>query len=137
MIQNVNVVAAGGGVAGLLATLQETHQIFSRFPIFGFVLLGMLGGFIGWALLIEIGKLDNKTTPESFKVLARRIALGACFGLCVGVWWLSTEIEAKGHIMLLGCAISIAPVEFTRAGINIVLDVLRSKFAKVKEKDDV
>jgi len=123
-------IASTGWAAGLITTLTETHNLFERTPLLGFVFLGALGGFAGWALMVETGKLDGKNGADHAKLLSRRMLLGIVIGLAAGVWWLDGDTGNKGLWMLIAGIVAAAPVEMFRAGIDIVTEFLKRRSAK-------
>jgi hypothetical protein len=117
-----------GWAAGLVAILAETSALFERSPILGFICLGLLGGFAGWTLLIELGKLDGKPAKVHFTTLGRRLVLGFTFGVAGGLIWVdSGEVGSRGLWMLVTGIVAAAPVEMFRAGIDVIIILLKSK----------
>jgi hypothetical protein len=106
-------IAASGWTASILAILTETDMLFQHTPVVGFAGMGVIGGFAGWCLMIETGKLEGSNRVYVVTLL-RRIALGACIGVGGGIVWAAIGNEHKGLWMLGTALIACAPVESFR-----------------------
>lgn len=133
----VVVASTSGWLAGILATLTETNALFERSPLFGFVVMALLGAFAGWALMVETGKFDEHSTKQQLWSLARRIGIGIVIGVAVGVWWLDSEPHKdRGLWMLIGGFIAAAPVEMFRAGLDLVVEFIRARVTNNRARDE-
>lgn len=122
-----------GWIAGLLATMAESGMLFDQVPMLGFVLVGGIGGFAGWALAIEMGKLDTFTTRQHVNFLIRRILLGMVIGVAIGSLWLDEPTSARGLWMLGTGIAAAAPVEITRAVIDAIVRLISTWVPKGKQ----
>ena len=104
--------------AGLISLAADTEKIFSVLPVLGFAVLGVIGGFVGWCLLIETGKTDALTSLQSIGVLLRRCAMGIGVGIAVWLVWLAFGGGDKGEWMLVTGAFAVAPVEMAQWAIE-------------------
>ncbi len=121
-------VAQGSGwLAGLIATLTETHRLFDQSPMLGFISMGLLGAFAGWALAIESGKFDEVSGRKQVQSLLRRAGIGVAIGVATGVWWGDSPGASRGMWMLVAGVIAAAPVDMFRAGLEILTTFLRQR----------
>lgn len=118
------------GVAGLIAIFADTHALFDKVPMLGFVCMGMLGGFAGWALMIEIGRLDGKTPGAVAGALLRRLGLGVSIGVAAGICWGWVEDQSRGLWMLGAGVAATSPVELSRLSVDLVGDAIRAAIAR-------
>lgn len=123
-------IGASGWLAGVISSLTSANQLFQQLPILGFITMGLLGGFAGWALLIELGKLDGRTNREYACVLVRRIGLGLAIGTAMGVYWIYSQDTGQGLWMLAAGIVATAPVELSTSGINLVVEVVRARIGR-------
>ena len=79
--------------AGLIAVAADTEHLFVALPVLGFVTLAVIGGFVGWCLMIESGRTDALTTMRSIALLLRRIAMGVGVGIAAWLVWRVTRRE--------------------------------------------
>ncbi len=102
----------------MISLAADTEKIFSVLPVLGFAVLGVIGGFVGWCLLIETGKTDALTSLQSIGVLLRRCAMGIGVGIAVWLVWLAFGGGDKGEWMLVTGAFAVAPVEMAQWAIE-------------------
>lgn len=123
------VAAQSGWVAGFFAMLVETTNMLEQAPVVGFICMGMLGAFAGWALSIESGKFDEVPRALQIRSLFLRFGIGVAIGSAIGVYWLDQPAGAsRGLWMLSAGIIAAAPVDMFRVAIDIVSSVLRQRF---------
>ena len=115
-----------GWVAGFVATLTESGVLFDRVPMAGFVAIGAIGGVSGWALAVEMGKLDSHPLRGHVCVLARRIVLGMAIGVAVGALWLDAGTSSRGLWMLGTGIAAAAPVEIAKAAIDSMVRLIQA-----------
>lgn len=123
-----SAAAAGVGVS----FLSDFSILFAAFPIFPFALIGMIGGLAGFGLAMERGgALDHSSAREIFCFLARRMLIGACIGVAVGLWWSDGKDNTnRGLWMLLTGLASTAPVEILRGAIDLAMVLVKSRLGK-------
>lgn len=112
--------------AGLIALAADTEHVFAAFPMLGFAVLGVIGGFVGWCLMIETGRTDALTTLRSIALLLRRMAMG--IGVSIAAWlvWMTVDGGGdKGNWMLITGAFAVAPVEMVQWGLEKVKAVVK------------
>lgn len=126
---------SSGWLAGLLATLAETHRLFDASPMLGFMCMGLLGAFAGWALAIESGKFDEAAVRKQGTSLLRRVGIGVAIGVAVGVWWADQPGASRGMWMLVAGVIAAAPVDLFRTGLDLLTTFLRQRIG-VGPRDD-
>lgn len=126
--------AAAGGMAGIIALLADTHALFDKAPMLGFICMGLLGGFAGWALMLDLGKLDGKSPGVIAVALLRRIILGLCIGIAAGISWGYFEGEARGIWMLGAGVAATAPVEVMCIALDILPEPIKAIFMKKATK---
>lgn len=133
------VVAVGqhsGWLAGVFAMLAETTAMLERAPIVGFMAMGVLGAFAGWALAIESGKFDEHTGRQQMHSLIRRIGIGVAIGVAVGVWWNDQPGASRGMWMLVAGIVAAAPVDLFRAGLDLLTTFLRQRITGQADSKD-
>lgn len=118
-----------GWLAGIIATLTETHRLFDQSPLLGFIAMGLLGAFAGWALAIESGKLDEVSGRAQATSLLRRIGIGIAIGVATGVWWADQPGASRGMWMLVAGVVAAAPVDLFRTGLDLLTTFLRQRIA--------
>lgn len=128
----VGAVSSGWAVS-IIAMLTDTDHIFTQSPIFGFSIMGMLGGFAGWCLLIETGKISGARSAYLWTLL-RRLALGLCIGIAGGISWASYAGENKGLWMLSVVMVAVAPVCVYRFSINMLVRFVRYRMRRLIAK---
>lgn len=116
-----------GWIAGIIATLTETHRLFDQSPTLGFIAMGLLGAFAGWALAIESGKFDEIPTRRQMMSLLRRTGIGIAIGVAVGVWWADQPGASRGMWMLVAGIVAAAPVDLFRTGLDLLTTFLRQR----------
>lgn len=133
--ETVAVAAAQSSwLAGALAVLAETNSLFEKSPTIGFAAMGVLGAFAGWALMIETGKWDARSTGQQVKSLLLRIGIGLVIGVGVGVYWADQTGASRGIWMLLAGAFAAAPIDVSRIGLDMLQQFLRSRQTKDQGK---
>ena len=128
------VVAQGSGwLAGIIATLTETHRLFDANPMLGFIAMGLLGAFAGWALAIESGKFDEIDGRKQIHSLIRRAGIGVAIGVATGVWWADSPGASRGMWMLVAGVVAAAPVDLFRTGLDLLTTFLRQRITGQQE----
>lgn len=118
---------SSGWLAGVFAMLAETTTMLDKAPMIGFIAMGLLGAFAGWALAIESGKFDELSTSQQMRSLLRRMGIGVAIGVAVGVWWLDQPGASRGMWMLVAGIVAAAPVDMFRAGVDLLTTFLRQR----------
>lgn len=104
--------------AGLISLAADTEQIFAALPVLGFSVLGIIGGFVGWCLMIETGRTDALSSLQSIGMLLRRGVMGVGVGIAAWLVWVAFGGGDKGDWMLVTGAFAVAPVEMAQWAIE-------------------
>ena len=121
---------SSGWAAGFLAMLAETTSMLDKAPIIGFVGMGMLGAFAGWALAMETGKYDDAPGRKQVRSLALRVGIGIAVGAAIGVYWTDQPTTSRGMWMLSAGIVAAAPIDMARIGLEFLTTFIRSRQAK-------
>lgn len=119
-----------GFLAGLLAILAQAGEVFERSPMFGFMVMGILGAIAGFGLLMEQGKYDDVSQSRQLRSFVLRVVIGFVIGVGAGLLWSDTDGSAKGPWMLATVVIASAPIDMWRIAVDVMGNILRRKGEK-------
>ena len=124
------VSTQAGWLATFLAILTQTSEVFEHNPALKFVLMGLLGAFAGFGLLVEQGRYDDVPVRKQIRSLFLRLGIGAVIGVGVWAWWNDGESNAQG-IWLIGTVVaSSAPIDVWRMAVDALITLLKKRKAK-------
>lgn len=121
--------AASTWLCGLMAGLSDTNNLFSAFPILGFVIISALGGGVGWCLLVELGQFDEADRRKVMRSLLLRAVIGACVGVIGYAAWSTSGDPEKGMWMLYAAVAAAFPAEASQTARKLfekLIDLLGS-----------
>lgn len=120
--------ASATWLCGVITSLAEAELLFARHPWIGFVLVSMIGGFIGWCILLERGAFDDDTPGRVFRRFISRVSIGGAIGAAAAMIWGAYDGVDKGLPMLTAALVAVFPVESYRGGLKRLQNILREAF---------
>jgi hypothetical protein len=120
--------ASGTWLCGLLSGFADAELLFTRYPWVGFVVVAMIGGFVGWCILLERGEFDDEPRLTVARRFMIRVAIGAAVGGAASILWYAYGGESKGMPMLIAALVAVFPLEAYRGGLRRFRAILREAF---------
>ena len=120
--------ASASWLCGVISILAEAELLFVRYPWIGFVLVSMIGGFVGWCVLIERGRIRADDLLAPWQRLFLRLGMGGGVGLGSALVWQATDSESRGLPMLVSALIAVFPLEAYRGGLKRFRAMLQEAF---------
>lgn len=120
--------ASATWLCGIISGLADAEMLFQRSPWIGFVLVAMIGGFVGWCLLLERGEFDEEPTFIVVRRFVARVTIGGAVGGAASMLWYAFEGESKGMPMLIAALIAVFPLESYRGGLQRFRGILKEAF---------